>query len=153
MNVTHQARGTAHHELGPNEPGELLARGPQDEDGWLHMGGLGYVDNAGYFVITDRLKEMIKVKGLPVSPAELDDALRGHPALDDAAVNSTMQLSRAFSMAILERDTRHILRTLYLGQQLLNYIRDNKVRYNWVHPYNPQISGRQDPSSDAPRFR
>ncbi|OJJ32628.1 hypothetical protein ASPWEDRAFT_174077 [Aspergillus wentii DTO 134E9] len=106
MNVTHQARGTAHHELGPNEPGELLARGSQvvmeylnnkkatretlDKDGWLHTGDIGYVDNEGYFVITYPLKELIKVKELPVSPAELDGALRGHPALDDAAVKGLL---------------------------------------------------------------
>jgi acyl-CoA synthetase (AMP-forming)/AMP-acid ligase II len=89
-------------ELGPGEQGEICVRGPQvmkgylkrpdataamiEPDGWLHTGDIGYVDNDGYFYVVDRLKELIKYKGLQVAPAELEALLITHPAIADAAV-------------------------------------------------------------------
>lgn len=89
-------------ELGPNEEGEILVRGPQvmkgylnnpsatrntlDEAGWLHTGDVGYADEDGYFWIVDRIKELIKYKGFQVAPAELEALLLSHPAIADAAV-------------------------------------------------------------------
>jgi acyl-CoA synthetase (AMP-forming)/AMP-acid ligase II len=88
--------------LGPNQDGELLIRGPQvmrgylnnkeatdstlDEDGWLRTGDIGHADKDGYFTIVDRLKELIKYKGYQVPPAELEAILLSHPAVSDAAV-------------------------------------------------------------------
>ncbi|XP_044269666.1 luciferin 4-monooxygenase-like isoform X2 [Tribolium madens] len=46
----------------------------------------GYYDEEGYFYIVDRLKEIIKYKGFQVSPAELENLLIQHPAVNDAAV-------------------------------------------------------------------
>jgi acyl-CoA synthetase (AMP-forming)/AMP-acid ligase II len=89
-------------DLGTGQPGELLVRGPQvmkgylgrpeataamlDPDGWLRTGDLGLVDGDGNLVIVDRLKELIKVSGWPVAPAELEALLATHPAVADAAV-------------------------------------------------------------------
>ncbi len=89
-------------ELGPGEQGELWTRGPQvmkgylnqpqatgetiDRDGWLHTGDIGYATEDGHFYIVDRLKELIKYKGLQVAPAELEALLLSHPAVADAAV-------------------------------------------------------------------
>jgi acyl-CoA synthetase (AMP-forming)/AMP-acid ligase II len=88
--------------LGPNEQGEIRVRGPQvmqgylnnpqatantlDREGWLHTGDIGYADADGDFYIVDRLKELIKYKGLQVAPAELEATLLTHPAVADAAV-------------------------------------------------------------------
>jgi acyl-CoA synthetase (AMP-forming)/AMP-acid ligase II len=85
-------------------PGEIWFRGPQafkgylnnDEmtsasvtaDGWVRTGDIGYVDTDGYLFITDRLKELIKVKGFQVAPAELEALLYTHPLVADAAVIS-----------------------------------------------------------------
>jgi acyl-CoA synthetase (AMP-forming)/AMP-acid ligase II len=90
------------HDLGPGEDGELWIRGPQitpgylgrpdataaliDADGWLHTGDLGHVDEDGNVWIVDRLKELIKVNGLQVAPAELEALLATHPQVADAAV-------------------------------------------------------------------
>jgi acyl-CoA synthetase (AMP-forming)/AMP-acid ligase II len=89
-------------ELGPGEPGELWARGPQvmagyrgrpdataeilDAGGWLRTGDLGHVDGDGNVFVVDRLKELIKVSAYQVAPAELEALLAGHPAVADAAV-------------------------------------------------------------------
>ncbi len=88
--------------LGPGERGEVWIRGPQvmvgylgqtqataatiDRDGWLHTGDIGYVDEAGYCRIVDRLKELIKYKGYQVAPAELEAVLLTNPHIKDAAV-------------------------------------------------------------------
>jgi acyl-CoA synthetase (AMP-forming)/AMP-acid ligase II len=88
--------------LGPNREGELWVSGPQvmkgylnnpqataatvDGEGWLHTGDTGFADEDGYFWIVDRVKELIKYKGLQVAPAELEALLVSHPAVADAAV-------------------------------------------------------------------
>ncbi|XP_019535437.2 uncharacterized protein LOC109406883 [Aedes albopictus] len=88
--------------LGPNQNGELLVRGPQvmkgyhnnkqateeifTEGGWLRTGDIAHYDEDLQFYITDRLKELIKVKGFQVAPAELEELLRDHPSVADAAV-------------------------------------------------------------------
>ncbi|KAL3452273.1 hypothetical protein BJX65DRAFT_176720 [Aspergillus insuetus] len=89
-------------ELGRNERGELWVRGqnimkgywrnPQatketkTDDGWLKTGDIAYVDTDGKFHVVDRKKELIKVKGNQVAPAELEAILLEHPAVADAAV-------------------------------------------------------------------
>jgi len=55
-------------------------------DGWLKTGDIAYVDDAGKFFIVDRKKELIKVKGNQVAPAELEALLLEHPAVADVAV-------------------------------------------------------------------
>jgi acyl-coenzyme A synthetase/AMP-(fatty) acid ligase len=57
-----------------------------DSDGWLRTGDLGHVDDDGYVYVVDRVKELIKYKGLQVAPAELEAVLLSHPAVGDAAV-------------------------------------------------------------------
>jgi acyl-CoA synthetase (AMP-forming)/AMP-acid ligase II len=87
---------------GINNRGELWLRGPNvmkgywrnekatkatvDQDGWLHTGDVAVVDEDGYFYIVDRIKELIKVKGLQVAPAELEGILLSHKEIEDAAV-------------------------------------------------------------------
>ena len=52
------------------------------------MSIVGHFDKDGHFYIIDRLKELIKVKGLQVAPAELEAVLVSHPKISDAAVTS-----------------------------------------------------------------
>lgn len=84
----------------PREPGELLIKGPQVmagywkqpketalslDGGWLHTGDLATVDEAGYFRIVGRTKEMINVSGMKVFPDEVDDVLTRHPDILESA--------------------------------------------------------------------
>jgi long-chain acyl-CoA synthetase len=55
-------------------------------DGWYRTGDIGSLDAGGWLQITDRLKEMIKVKGFQVAPAEVEAVLHTHPAVRDCAV-------------------------------------------------------------------
>ncbi|WP_165223856.1 long-chain-fatty-acid--CoA ligase [Aquisphaera insulae] len=55
-------------------------------NGWIHTGDAGYLDEEGYLFVTDRIKDLIIYAGENVSPAEVEAALRLHPAVQEAAV-------------------------------------------------------------------
>ena len=80
------------------KPGEVVIRGPQimrgywpepgsglTGDGWLHTGDVAVMDEAGYFQIVDRLKDMVNVSGLKVYTTEVDEVLFKHPSIAVAA--------------------------------------------------------------------
>lgn len=88
-------------DLGPGQAGELWVKGPQVmlgylnnpeatgatlQDGWLRTGDLAVMDEGGMLSIRDRLKELIKVKGFQVAPAEVEAELLAHASIADAAV-------------------------------------------------------------------
>jgi acyl-CoA synthetase (AMP-forming)/AMP-acid ligase II len=86
--------------LDPGEIGEIQVRGPSVmagylpegdtaaafAEGWYRTGDVGWLESDGWVHLTDRLKEMIKVSGFQVAPAELETVLHGHPAVLDCAV-------------------------------------------------------------------
>lgn len=55
-------------------------------DGWYRTGDVGWLEPEGWLHITDRVKEMIKVKGFQVAPAEIEAVLHGHGEVTDCAV-------------------------------------------------------------------
>jgi acyl-CoA synthetase (AMP-forming)/AMP-acid ligase II len=55
-------------------------------DGWYRTGDVGWIEPEGWVHLTDRSKEMIKVNGFQVAPAEVEAVLHGHPAVLDCAV-------------------------------------------------------------------
>ena len=89
------------HDVGVEEPGELLVRGPQvfsgywnrPEDtaaalldgGWIRTGDIAVMDKDGFISIVDRIKELIITGGFNVYPSEVEDALRRVPGVLDAA--------------------------------------------------------------------
>ena len=87
-------------ELPPGEVGEIQARSPSVMagylpesantdafvDGWYRTGDVGWLEPEGWVHLTDRSKEMIKVSGFQVAPAEIEGVLHGHPAVLDCAV-------------------------------------------------------------------
>jgi fatty-acyl-CoA synthase len=55
-------------------------------DGWIHSGDAGYMDEDGYVYIHDRIKDMVVSGGENIYPAEVENAIYGHPAVADVAV-------------------------------------------------------------------
>jgi long-chain acyl-CoA synthetase len=55
-------------------------------DGWFRTGDIVTIDDAGFVRIVDRIKELIITGGFNVAPTEVENALRQHPQIDDAAV-------------------------------------------------------------------
>jgi acyl-CoA synthetase (AMP-forming)/AMP-acid ligase II len=89
------------NEVAAGEAGELVMRGPQImlgywkepqatatalRDGWYFSGDVVRRDDDGFFYVLDRSKEMIKYKGFPVAPAEVEAVLLEHPAVRDCGV-------------------------------------------------------------------
>ncbi len=85
----------------PGEPGEIIVAGPnvmrgywgQPEatarvlaGGWLHTGDVAVTDEDGYVFVVDRIKDMIISGGENIYPAEIENALRDHPAVAEAGV-------------------------------------------------------------------
>jgi long-chain acyl-CoA synthetase len=91
----------AGEEVAVGEPGELVMRGPQFmvgywkdpqatasvlRDRWYFSGDIARRDADDFYYILDRSKEMIKYKGFPVAPAEVESVLLEHPAVRDCGV-------------------------------------------------------------------
>jgi len=89
------------NEAALGDPGELVMRGPQFmlgywkdpqataaalRDGWYWSGDVVRRDAQDFFYVLDRRKEMIKYKGFPVAPAEIESVLLEHPAVRDCGV-------------------------------------------------------------------
>jgi long-chain acyl-CoA synthetase len=87
--------------LGASEIGEVCVRGgnvmlgywkqPEEtakalRNGWLLTGDIGYRDEAGYYFITDRKKDMLLVNGINVYPREIEEVMYQFPGIKEAAV-------------------------------------------------------------------
>ncbi len=94
--------GDDDQELPIGEVGEICVRGPQvmpgywtrpdetakvfTQDGWLRTGDMGFMDERGYFKMTDRKKDVIVVSGFKVFPNQIEDVLALHPGIAEVAV-------------------------------------------------------------------
>lgn len=121
--------------LGPGEQGELCVSGPQVMmgyyrnpaatektivDDWLLTGDIAVYDETLQFTIVDRLKELIKVKGLQVAPSELEDLIRRHPGvLDVAVVGVPDERSGELPRAYVIRKNRNVSE-----QSIVDYVAD-----------------------------
>ncbi len=96
------------NDVAPGEPGDLVMRGPQImlgywkepqataavlRDGWYFSGDIVRCDADGFYYVVDRSKEMIKYKGFPVAPAEVEAVLLEHPAVRDCGVVAKLDLA------------------------------------------------------------
>ena len=142
-----------------DEPGEILAKGPQVvmgyldnekatretfhvDGGWLRTGDLGSIDCNGIVTIHDRIKEMIKVKGIAVAPAELEDLLLGHDKVQDVAVigvpdEYSGELPKAF--VVLRQAVNGDENNIW--HELRKYVQERKTEYKWVTEFEsiPEI--------------
>ncbi len=144
----------------PDCLGELVMRGPQFmqgywrapdatagvlRDGWYFSGDVARRDPEGFYFIVDRRKEMIKYKGFPVSPAEIEAVLLEHAAIADCAVISRPddeagEIPCAFvvlrdgrqSSAALERELAG-----HVAERLTSYKQPRQFRFVASIPRNP----------------
>ena len=101
INVSIRISGEDGKDCPPNVDGEILVRAPSVtagywddpettarhiEDDWLRTGDIGHLDEDGYIYVTGRKKDMIKSGGMNIYPSEIEDVLRLHPTVRDAAV-------------------------------------------------------------------
>lgn len=111
---------------------EKATRETFDAEGFLHTGDQGFLDAEGFITITDRIKEMIKVKGIGVAPAELEDLLLGHSKVEDCAVLGIPD-ERAG-----ERPKAYVVlkpghpENEANGKEIIDYVEQRKVRHKWI---------------------
>jgi acyl-CoA synthetase (AMP-forming)/AMP-acid ligase II len=93
-----EIRSAEGRKLGPNQVGEIFVRGAQvageyvqegsqlDSAGWFRTRDAGCADPAGYLFLEGRIDDIIVRGGENISPGEIEDVLRQHPAVADVAV-------------------------------------------------------------------
>jgi O-succinylbenzoic acid--CoA ligase len=94
------------------QEGEILVQGPTvapgtaDEDGWLHTGDLGRIDDEGFLYVQDRIGDVIVSGGENVVPAEVEEVLLRHPGVADAAAvgRSDAEWQEAVTAVVVLRD-------------------------------------------------
>lgn len=105
-------------------------------DGWLRTGDVGTLDASGNLCITDRMKELIKVRAFQVAPAELEALLCSSNAVADAGVigihhkTEETEWPRAFVVAADPEQTSQELQAL--AQNLKVLVEQNTARYKWL---------------------
>ncbi|EJD03682.1 phenylacetyl-CoA ligase [Fomitiporia mediterranea MF3/22] len=138
-----------------DEEGELHVTGPQmalrytnDEkatqetfvDGWVRTGDEVKFARNGDIFIVDRLKEILKVRGFQVAPAELEGHLLDHPDVSDACVvgipdDYSGEVPLAFVMLetrAAERAKRSNAEAEKIKQSIMKHVSDAKVQYKWL---------------------
>jgi long-chain acyl-CoA synthetase len=147
-------------EVPTGELGELVIRGPQVmlgywkaaeatdaviRDGWYWSGDIARCDERGYYSIVDRRKEMIKYKGFPIAPAEIEAALLEHPDVRDCGVigkpdDAAGEIPCAF---VVLRDggpgSDHLRAQLcgFVSDRLAHYKQPRDVQFVATIPRNP----------------
>jgi long-chain acyl-CoA synthetase len=151
---------TGGNEVGEGESGELVMRGPQFmlgywkepqataavlRDGWYFSGDVVRRDDDGFYYVLDRSKEMIKYKGFPVAPAEVEAVLLEHSAVGDCGVVAKPDLDAgeipcAFVVLrdgfwpsdALDRELRN-----FVAERLSRHKQPREIRFVEVVPRTP----------------
>ncbi|RLA99914.1 MAG: long-chain fatty acid--CoA ligase [Deltaproteobacteria bacterium] len=134
---------TGTKELGPNEEGEIIIRGPSlmmgywnkpEEtkeslrEGWFYTGDIGLMDEEGYLKFLSRKKELIKCSGYSVFPAEVEALLSRHPAVKEVAVIGIKDPYRGESpkaFIVLEPDYKGKI----TEDEIIEWAKDNMAAY------------------------
>ncbi|KAJ7756251.1 phenylacetyl-CoA ligase, partial [Mycena metata] len=139
---------------GPEETGELVMTGPSigmgylgDEearkstfiDGWVHSGNEVRFSESGELFIVDRLKELIKMRGFQVAPAEIEDHLMAHPFVGDACVvplpdEQVRQVPLAFIVpsASAKRLLEDGADEASIKKDIQKHVSDHKIKEKWL---------------------
>ena len=144
-------------EVPVGEPGEILVRGynitqgyfndPKatketiDEEGWLHTGDIGILDQNGYIKITDRSKDMFIVGGFNAYPAEIENILCDHPAISQAAVIGIAdermgEVAKAFVVLKPNHELHEDALTKWSKENMANYKVPREIEFVEALPTN-----------------
>jgi len=142
-------------DVSPGERGELWIRGPQvmkgyfnkpeataacmTEDGWFKTGDVA-IETDGWYRIVDRVKELIKYKGLQVAPAELEAVLLSNPLIADAAVipvpdAEAGEIPKAYIVKRGEIDAEQVM--AYVAERVSPYKKVRQVEFVEAIPKSP----------------
>ncbi|GJF15460.1 3-[(3aS,4S,7aS)-7a-methyl-1,5-dioxo-octahydro-1H- inden-4-yl]propanoyl:CoA ligase [Mycolicibacterium cyprinidarum] len=156
--ATTSGRPIADFELRLGNQGEVLLRGPNvmlgylddteataaaiDDDGWLHTGDIGELDDAGNLKITDRLKDMYICGGFNVYPAEIEQVIARLDGVAEVAVIGVPdkrlgEVGKAFVVALpgVELDEKTVID--YTRTDLANFKMPRSVEFLEALPRNP----------------
>lgn len=143
-------------DVADGERGELWIRGPQvmkgyfnkpeataacmSDDGWFKTGDVAVIDGRGWYRIVDRVKELIKYKGLQVAPAELEAVLLSHPLIADVAVIPVAdaeagEIPKAFVVARGELTAEQVM--AYVAERVSPYKKVRQVEFVDAIPKSP----------------
>ncbi len=131
-------------EVPAREVGELVLKGPRlmkeyafnpektaetIKDGWLYTGDLAYKDEEGFIFFADRAKDLIIRGGENIFPAEIEDALRKHPKIQDAAVLGYPHPRLVeIVMAIIQPKEGETI----TDEEVINFVKDKGLaKYKW----------------------
>jgi acyl-CoA synthetase (AMP-forming)/AMP-acid ligase II len=132
--------------VGAGEVGEIQVRSPSQmagyvpdsataeafSDGWYRTGDVGVLDADGWLSITDRSKEMIKVRGFQIAPAEVEAVLHEHESVDDCAVfgvpDSADGEAVVAAVKVHEPVDAEVL-TALVGDRLASYKRPARIAF------------------------
>jgi long-chain acyl-CoA synthetase len=132
------------NEAAPGEAGELVMRGPQImlgywrdpqataavlRDGWYFSGDIVRCDADGFYYVLDRSKEMIKYKGFPVAPAEVESLLLEHPAVRDCGVVAKPDLDAGEIPCAFVVLRESFLPSDALAKELCDFVADRLSRH------------------------
>ena len=139
-----------------------------DDDGWFYTGDIARVDADGYFWIVDRADDMILSGGNNIYPAEVEDALYGHPEVAEAAVVAAPHELRGeapVAFAVLEAESEvtetdlrrfaldHVAsyahpRRVFFVDELPRSASQKVQRFKLTQEAEERIGGKLEPSSD-----
>jgi len=152
------------HEVGPDEPGEILIKAPgmmrgylnRPEataetlaDGWLHSGDLARRDEAGYLYFLGRKKDIVRRAGENVAAAEVENVLRSHPSVLEAAVVAVPDELRGEEVKAYVALVTESSPSVVTPAVLVDFCRDRLAK----HKVPRYIEYRTDPFPRTPSMR
>lgn len=150
------------NEVKPGEVGELLVRAPSTtcgyyknpeltaatfEHGLMRTGDLGYRDDAGFYYLTGRIKDIIIRGGANIAPAEVEETIASHPDVQSVSVIGVPdeKFGQVVAAYVVSRDAEHVSAealTEYCKSRLADFKVPSQIY--WTNELPLGITGKAD---------